>query len=210
MPASLLVFGVETEKREEWWNEYRKQKFTNATPFLSRQQTESGEPFFTILTWERGSIQIAVIFHRNWAQTFPRVMRAAITASAFQETPGLIVSNCFFCWDLFLRGTWLDGAGDEAVGFTPTALSRAQRCSTSSPGAGGKGGGRQAMGEGIVCAPQLKLVTSSRTSERDILPNVGLEHTLPANTVSYENDNGWNLWGFDFYFIGCVCCTPAA
>lgn len=42
------------------------------------------------------------------------------------------------------------------------------------------------MGEGIFRAPQLKLVASSYASERDILPSAGLEHTLPANTASYE------------------------
>lgn len=43
------------------------------------------------------------------------------------------------------------------------------------------------MGEGIFCVTQLKLVTSSHASEQGILPNAGLEHTLPDNTITYEN-----------------------
>ena len=40
-------------------------------PLLSRQQTESGEPFCTTLTQELGSIQIAVIFHEIELISFP-------------------------------------------------------------------------------------------------------------------------------------------
>lgn len=82
--------------------------------------------------------------------------------------------------------TWRGGAGGEAPGLTPTTLSRVQRRSISLPGAGGKGGGGQATGGGVFCAPQLELVTSSYASQRDILPNAGLEHTLHANTTSRE------------------------
>lgn len=44
----------------------------------------------------------------------------------------------------------------------------------------------KAIGEEIICAYQVKLVTSSSERERDILSKAGLKHILPASTETYE------------------------
>lgn len=154
------------------------------------------------LNLELGSTQIAVIFHRNWAQTFSRMRWAAITAL---ETPGLMLRNWFFYRDLFFRGIWLDGAGDEAVGLTPTALSYSQQCKIFPPW-----GSRRRSGE-TDNERRDNLCSLAKTNHFFLCKWTGYRAqccTPCQHKKRWKMDTSWNLWGFDSYFISCVCCTP--